>query len=75
MQVSLEQLTEVFVTVFGPNTQITELTTKDDIEEWDSINHLNLVLELNNYFAVSLSIIEIEKIKTVKDIIEILKIK
>jgi len=75
MQVSLEQLNEVYKTVFGSEIQITELTTKNDIEKWDSISHLNLILELMHYFNTSFTVLEIERIKSIKDIMEILKMK
>jgi acyl carrier protein len=45
----------------------------DDVSDWDSLNHLNLVMAINNEFGVNLEFEEILEIKTVGDIKNILK--
>ena len=45
----------------------------DEISDWDSLNHLNLVMAINNEFGVNLEFEEILEIKKVGDIKTILK--
>jgi acyl carrier protein len=42
------------------------------ILEWDSLNHLNLVVELENSFDLGLSMQEIEELHSVKGIVELI---
>lgn len=48
---------------YGPN----------QITEWDSLNHLNLIMAINNEFGINLSFEEMLEIKTIGDIKSILK--
>jgi len=44
-----------------------------EISEWDSLNHLNLVMAINNEFGINLGFEEMLELKTVGDIKRILK--
>jgi acyl carrier protein len=51
--------------VFGtPQDQLTVKTSADDLEVWDSFNHLNLILEAESQFSVSLSTSTVLNIKS-----------
>ncbi|HEY4521855.1 MAG TPA: acyl carrier protein [Candidatus Paceibacterota bacterium] len=52
---------------------ITEKTSPDTVDTWDSFNSLMLVSELENEFGVKFTIDEVVKIKNVGDIIEVLR--
>lgn len=65
----LAQLQVVFNEVFENCPIITEETTKADVENWDSLSHLTLILELESAFNISFEIEQIEQIKSVKDIL------
>ena len=54
-------------------SQITEETSSDNAETWDSFNGLMLVSELEKEFNVTFTMDEVRLIKSVRDIIEILK--
>ena len=47
----------------------------DEIEDWDSMAHLNLVMAVGEEFGVELDFNEIMGIGTVGDILKIIKIK
>ena len=47
---------------------ITDLTSPENTESWDSFNGLVLVDELENHFKIKFSISEITDVKTVADI-------
>lgn len=51
-----EKLKKILASVFNLGIdQITEDASPDNIENWDSLNHLNLVLALEEGFGVSFS--------------------
>ena len=58
-----------------PIEQLDENSSPDLIENWDSLKHVNLVLELENKFSVAFSEEEILDIFSVKNIVEILEKK
>ena len=53
--------------------QITDETSPDTVETWDSFNGLMLVSELENEFNVKFTMNEVMSVKCVKDIKEALK--
>lgn len=53
--------------------EVTDKTSPDNVETWDSFNALMLVSELENEFKVKFTMDEIVSVKCVKDIKESLK--
>jgi acyl carrier protein len=50
-----ETLKQVMATVLGvPVAAISEATSMDTVESWDSIKHMNLVLALEEEFGLSI---------------------
>ena len=72
MKVELQQIQEIFNNVFENSGTISSQTTQADIEAWDSIGHLNLILEIEDKLKVSLAMDDILALKSVNDLIEIL---
>lgn len=72
MTISLAQLQEVFNETFEDCPAITEDTMRSDIDSWDSMSQLSLVLNLEERFGHAFSMEEIESIKGVKDVLRIL---
>jgi acyl carrier protein len=58
-----------------PAGQITGDSSPETIEAWDSIQHLNLVLALEEKFAFQLSTEEIEQMKTIGQIASLVERK
>ena len=50
-------------------------TTKDTTDSWDSLNHINLVVALEQEFQVSFDVAEIESMQTFTDILDTLEKK
>jgi acyl carrier protein len=72
----LNRLQAVFRTFFkNESIHLTNSTTADDIENWDSITHLNLINEIENQFRISFSFEEILKMKNIGELIEIIRSK
>ena len=63
------RLKKVLANVFGEKSEnISEESSMDTIENWDSFNGLVLVDELENHFNVKFTISEITDVKSVADI-------
>jgi acyl carrier protein len=70
---NLEKIQKIFDNVFDDCPSIDENTSKENFELWDSLNHLSLVLEIESELGISLDIEQIEQLKSVKDILALLK--
>jgi acyl carrier protein len=68
----LTRVQEVFKLAMGDDVQVDMNTEKDMILEWDSLNHLNLVVELENSFDLGLSMEEIEGLNSVRGIVDLI---
>jgi acyl carrier protein len=69
----LERANKIFREVFDDDTIIvTEETTANDIEDWDSLMHINLVLAIEDDFGMKFSMGEVIKMKNVGEMAEIL---
>ncbi len=61
-------LQEIFRDVFDePTLAITAATTPDDLEEWDSVAHVKLVLAVEEAFGIRLATAEVSEIRSVGD--------
>ena len=77
MQVNIQaELQEVFRKVFENNTiSITEPTTANDINGWDSLTHMTLINEIEQHFKIELSFNEVSSFNTVGDMLKCLEVK
>jgi acyl carrier protein len=66
--VVFDQIRTIASDLFGvPAEKISAASSPETLENWDSIQHLNLVLALEERFGLQLSPEEIEQLKTVGD--------
>jgi len=56
-----------------PPSQIDNASSPETIESWDSVQHLNLVLALEEKFHLQLMPEEIEQMKTVGDVVKLVE--
>jgi acyl carrier protein len=71
-----EKLTSVFHDVFDDDSLVlTPQLSADDVDEWDSLSHLRLILTVQKTFAVKLSAAEIGKLKNVGELVELIQAK
>ena len=67
---------EIFIDVFDDNSLIIkEDTNADDIEDWDSLANINLVVAMEKEFNLKFNINDIEKLNNVGDMIDLIKKK
>ena len=66
----LAALTQIFREVFEDDALvISEATTADDVEGWDSMNHITLVVETERRFKIKFQTAEIEELKDVGEFV------
>ena len=63
---TLEQLTPIFRQVFDDDEIVlTRDTTADDIDAWDSLSHMNLIMAVETTFKVRFALGELQTLKNV----------
>ncbi len=71
-----QTLTGVFQQVFEDDTiQINEQTTADDIDGWDSLSHVNLIVAVETTFNIRFSQKELLTFKNVGDLVRSIESK
>jgi len=67
---------EIFRDIFGEEEiVIQDSTTSDDIEEWDSLNHLNLVCAIEKEYKIKFALGELQSMKDVGMLINLIQSK
>ncbi len=70
------KLTAILQDVFDDETVVaTPGLTADDVEEWDSLSHLRLVMTVQKAFGVKFSAGEIGRLKNVGDLVQLIQTK
>jgi acyl carrier protein len=73
---TLEGLQDICREVFeDPSLQLTLETTAEDVPNWDSFTHLNIVAAVEQRFGVRFRTSEIESLKNVGDFVEMIDAK
>lgn len=68
-----ERLNEVFQDVFDDETiTVQDSTTADDIEDWDSLEHINLVVAVEKCFGMKFTMGEVTGMKNVGAMVDII---
>lgn len=67
-----EKLNEVFRDVFDDkNITVSDTTTADDIEEWDSLEHINLLAAVEQEFGIKFNMGQVVSMKNVGEMADI----
>lgn len=73
---NIEKLQNVFREVFeNAQLKISPNMTAKDVQGWDSFNHINLIVALEEAFSIVFTSPEITSMQNVGDLVEILKTK
>lgn len=66
-----DKLNDIFVDVLDlDEVELTDSTTADDIEEWDSLSHVQLVVAIEKAFGIKFTALEIMKWKNVGELVD-----
>jgi acyl carrier protein len=59
-----DDLQDLFRNVFGDDSlELTPQTTAADVDGWDSLNHLNLIVAIEKRFGIKFATAEISRMK------------
>tara|TARA_B100000676_G_C17229601_1_gene413225 strand:+ start:113 stop:358 length:246 start_codon:yes stop_codon:yes gene_type:complete len=70
----LSRLNEVFCDVFDEDIELSVSSTASDIEEWDSLNQIKIILACEKKFNVRLNARDINSLDDVGAMVEHLKL-
>ena len=71
-----ERIREIFADILGIGaTQIDERAAFDRTPGWDSANHINLVVALEQEFSITLDVTEIDTMLTFDDVLRTVEAK
>ena len=70
------QLTEIFRDLFDDDSIVLKQeTTAADIREWNSFNHINLIVAAEMKFKVKFNTAELESLRNVGSLVDVIKAK
>lgn len=70
---AFERLNKVFQEVFDDETIVLhDETTADDIDEWDSFEHINLVVAVEEEFSFKIPMGKVVTMKNVGEMVDII---
>ena len=69
-----DKILKIMKSVFQTD-DIDKTSSQQNSEKWDSMNHLNLVVELEMEFGVSFEPEEIAKMRSFEEVVQIVKSK
>lgn len=69
-------LNEIVRDIFGDEAiSLGPQTTAEDIAEWDSFNHINIIVAVESRFGVKFSTVEVEALRNVGDMAALIERK
>jgi acyl carrier protein len=72
----IEELQPIFRSVFEDDTLIvTRDLNANDVEKWDSLNHITLIVEIEIYTGLTLTTDDLMKLANVGDFVDLLQAK
>ena len=67
------RLDEVFQDVFdNEEIHVSDETTAEDIEDWDSLEHISLIVAVENAFGIKFGMGQVTRMKNVGEMAEII---
>ncbi len=68
-----EQITDIFRDVFDDDElEIGEETNSEDIEDWDSLEHIELVINMEKRFSLKFNVKEVNKLENVGQMVDLI---
>jgi len=73
---TIDMLESVFREVFDDeNISLSRATTANDIDDWDSLTHMNLIIALELRFKIKFALGELQSLKNVGEMQDIINKK
>lgn len=71
-----QKLTRIFQEIFDDDSIIlSDETSAKDIDEWDSLNHITLVLAIEREFSIHLNAAEVGSLENVGQMIKLIDVR
>ncbi len=67
-----DMVQEIFRDVFDEDLIITDTTNSEDIEDWDSLEHISLIVAMEKEFHMKFDIKEVNKLENVGGMIDLI---
>lgn len=72
-EVIYEKLNKIFQDIFDDESiLVSDNTTAEDIDEWDSLEHINLIVAIEKTFKIKFTMEEVTDIKNVGEMVSII---
>jgi len=69
-----QRLTEIFKEIFDEDSiEVTPKLSADDVDGWDSLTHIRLILTIEKAFKIKFSTSEIVKLENVGDMVALIQ--
>jgi acyl carrier protein len=73
---TLSQVRDIIADVLDqPDLQVTPATTAENVDGWDSFNHINIVVAIESHFGIKIHTAEIEELRNVGELVEVVERK
>jgi acyl carrier protein len=72
-QLIYARLTEIFSDVFDEDIQVNPELSAKDVDGWDSLSHIRLILTIEKAFKIKFSTSEIGKLENVGQLVTLIK--
>jgi acyl carrier protein len=73
---TMDKLTDIMRDVFDDeDIKPTEATTADDVEGWDSLSHIRLMVSIEKRFNIKFTNAEVERLLNVGDLLKAIEAK
>ena len=70
------ELTSIFRDVFGEdNIRLNRETSAADIEQWDSLTHIEMIVAVEKHFGIQFKSLDLKKMENVGDLADMVKAK
>jgi acyl carrier protein len=70
------RLTDIFREVFNePTLVLNDNLTAEDVEAWDSLSHINMIVSVEKAFGVKFTTRDVRSLKKVGDLVALIKQK
>ena len=71
-----EKMNEIFRNVFDDeDITLHDETNAEDIEDWDSLEHISLIISMEKEFDMKFDIKEVNKLENVGQMVDMIKMK
>jgi len=71
-----QKVQEIFQDIFDDDELVIQDTTNaDDIEDWDSLAHVNIIVAIEQEFEISFALGEIDVLKDVGELLRLIEKK